>query len=200
MATIKPNCWGFLKLEAVKKLIELLRRQGVFSLNGIKRAMRSFIASRPDLEDAQLGMQKASGLEVGEICREDMCRHGSLQLPIGDSVLSAEMMEVQHCKSCAVCGSVGRVACHCYFYKMLKCISNGWKPVIDESSIMPLYSVTGNYKSLYMYELSSEKEFNKMIVHGVVREVESREGMLVHPIGAVIKNSDKRKAKCYAVF
>ena len=122
--TIKPNWWGFLKLEAVKKLIELLRRQGVFSFNGIKRAMRSFIASRPDLEDAQLGMQKASGLEVGEICREDMCRHGNLQLPMGDSVLSAEMMEVQHCKSCAVCGRVGRVVCHCYFYKMLICISH----------------------------------------------------------------------------
>ena len=51
-----PSWVGFLKLEAVRKLLDLLRVQKMFSMGEIKRAMRTFLAIRPDMENIRLGV------------------------------------------------------------------------------------------------------------------------------------------------
>jgi hypothetical protein len=81
---------------------------------------------------------------------------------------------------------------------MLRCISHGWKPVVNQGEIRPVYEVKDNYKSIFSFAGSVAKEFAKMVDNGVVEEVPEGTAGLWHPMGAVIKNSDRRKAGALA--
>ena len=65
---------------------------------------------------------------------------------------------------------------------------------MDEEFIHPVYRVEDNYKSLNLYGMSTRKEFDKMLLHGVVEKVAVDSTGVWHPMGAVIKNSDKRRS------
>jgi len=175
-------------------LLLLIKESGMFSLVELKRRMRSFIASRPELERPELGVSKPDGTFIKEMYSKRMCGHGVKALSEEDNILKPKVMGHLHTLSCATCGPRGEVGPDCYFVTMLKCIENGWKPEVKEDAIVPLYEVTENYKSLDLYSVSTTKEFSKMMMHGVVEETSNVTKGIWHPMGAVIKNSDKRKA------
>ena len=77
---------------------------------------------------------------------------------------------------------------------MQRCISHGWKPKIDAEAVEPVYFAEGNYRSIDCYKGSSAKEFEKAKHHNIVKEVQEGTPGIVSPMGAVIKNSDKRRA------
>ena len=58
----------------------------------------------------------------------------------------------------------------------------------------PVYLVDGNYKSIDCYDASCAKEFLKAKQHNIVVEVAEGTPGIISPMGAVIKNSDKRRA------
>jgi hypothetical protein len=78
---------------------------------------------------------------------------------------------------------------------MIKCITHGWKPRIDLSIIKAPYVVMSNYDSLTDFSESAAKEFEQMRRHKVVELVARAGGGLWNPMGATIKNSDKRRAQ-----
>ena len=92
------------------------------------------------------------------------------------------------------CKEQAQVVETCYFTKLRRCTSHGWKPAVDEASIRPVYEVADNYRSISDFPASVAKEFHKMVEHGVVEEVPNDTIGVWHPMGAVIKNSDRRKA------
>jgi hypothetical protein len=194
---IKQDVGRFDQVRGVVRVLQLLRSEGVFSLQHLKRQLALFVAERTDLRD-QAEMLKPSGTEVLEMYREDMCQSGEALLPAGDCDLRVGEACSEHVRVCMRCKAQGQVSSACYFAKLRRCISHGWKPAVDEASIRPVYEVTENYRSISDFPVSVAKEFHKMVEHGVVEEVPNNTAGVWHPMGAVIKNSDRRKAKALA--
>ena len=188
-----PDRVRFDELGPVRKLLELLQAQGVFTMGHIKRSMEAFVAQRDDVEAVQ-GMVKPSGSSVREMFRADMCESGVERLPIGDCDLEVEEARRQHIAACLECSEAAVLREDCYFSSMLRCISHGWKPRVTEDIIRPMYEALDNYKSIACFPVSVAKEFAKMVDHGVMDEVPEGTPGLWHPMGVVIKNSDRRKA------
>ena len=155
--------------------------------------MRSFLTVKNiKVDEKKEEWKKPNGLHVREMFDEDIFRAGTEK--VSDCDLNPDKMEAFHCSWCETCKVKGEVVEQCYFSKMIKTISHGWSPKVNEGEIAPRYIVNGNYRTIDMYQGSVDKEFNKMVVNRVVVEVPSSTAGLRHPMGAVIKNSDKRKA------
>ena len=186
-----PTWNEFSRNQAVKDLLNMMLQKGVFTLNHIKRSMKDYLMQRTS---SVVGMVKPNGIEVGEMFRPDMFESGREPLQKEGYDLRAEDMERMHLTACRRCSAVGRVTPDCYFYSMKRCISHGWKPKIDEEAIAPVYLVEGNYRSVECYQESSAKEFDKAKLHNIVVKVADDTPGIISPMGAVIKNSDKRRA------
>ena len=192
--TSRSPTWNeFSRNEAVKSLLRMMVEKGVFTLNHIKRGMKEYLLQQTSGSSSWVGMIKPNGLEVKELFRPDMFESGDKLLPASGYDLVAADMGRMHIKACDHCRTASRVE-GCYFYAMQKCISHGWKPRIDAEAVSPVYLVEGNYRSIDCYDGSSVKEFEKAKHHNIVKEVHSGTPGIVSPMGAVIKNSDKRRA------
>ena len=186
-----PTWNEFSRNQAVKDLLQMMLAKGVFTINHIKRGMKEYLVERTSLKTE---MVKPNGIEVKEMFRSDMFESGMEPLPESGYDLKAEKMERMHLTACNECRSRGSVTRECYFYQMKRCISHGWKPKIDDGALSPVYMVEGNYRSVECYQKSSIKEFDKAKVHNIVMQVSDGTPGIVSPMGAVIKNSDKRRA------
>ena len=113
-----PSWIQFRRLEAVRRLLLLIKESGMFSLAELKRRMRSFIASRPELERPELGVSKPDGTFIKEMYSKRMCGHGVKALSEEDNILKPKVMGHLHTLSCATCGPRGEVVPNCYFYTM----------------------------------------------------------------------------------
>lgn len=58
----------------------------------------------------------------------------------------------------------------------------------------PIYECDGNYKTTAQYPGSITKEVDSMVLNKVIRSTLITPGDVVHPIGAVVKGSDKTRA------
>jgi hypothetical protein len=77
---------------------------------------------------------------------------------------------------------------------MLDCIIYGWDPPIQRSEVRPRDNLR-NSKNATAYAGQLKKELDTMISNGVVETVGPSEITRINPIGAVVKNSDKQRAR-----
>ena len=189
-----PTWQEFQHNEAICELLSFMVRKKTFTLNYVKRAMRDYLERAGGDRALLLGMKKPDGMSVTEMFREDMFESGVDELGDDGFDLKADAMCSQHVKACGECKAAGVVQASCYFSKMVRCISHGWQPRIRATEVSPVYEVEGNYRTVDLYPQATTKEFNKMVLHHVVKEVSMDEPGVVSPMGAVIKSSDKRRA------
>ena len=86
----------------------------------------------------------------------------------------------------------------CYFFSMLRCISHEWHIPCDYTSIVPLYKVTGNYPAVALYSTHVDAELDKMCATQVLNLIHESSARFLTPINAVIKNSDRNRARTIA--
>ena len=186
-----PTWNEFSRSQAVKDLLQMMLSKGVFTINHIKRGMKEYLVQKTS---STREMVKPNGIDVREMFRLDMFESGQDPLPESGYDLKADEMERMHLTACSECRSFGGVTTTCYFYHMKRCISHGWRPKIDCAAVSLVYMVEGNYRSVECYQKSSSKEFEKAKQHNIVMPVTEGTPCIISPMGAVIKNSDKRRA------
>jgi hypothetical protein len=192
-----------MKRNKVEEVVQLWLRQKVFTMNGIKRSLQVLVKERKLAEegDELVGMLKPAGTDVIGMYKAgpNVFASGDEKLPEGSHHLKVENMVKMHVESCLNCTSYGSLDSSCYFFKMIKCIENGWKVPIDESAVRPKYKLKSssdkNYGSVKVYEANFREEFNKMLGNGVLREVDLSYARVISPMSAIVKNSDICRAK-----
>ena len=180
----------------VSDLLDVMVSKGNFSMNALKRAVLAFIVERGLDSEEAIGMVKAKGMNVEEMYSigEGIFECGDKELPEDACKLKVDEMIKLHCESCEVCSGIG-LQVTCRFWKMAKCIRNGWKIPVNSGEIRPKYKQKGNYPSTNYYSESVNEEINSMKANGVLREVEGIMEGVISPMSAVIKNSDILRAK-----
>ena len=107
-------------------------------------------------------------------------------------------MALFHISCCSCCLPHLAVQTTCYFSAMLRCIEYGWHIPCSYNSIVPLYRVSGNYPAVALYADHVSKEIAKMCATKVLYPVHPSSVRFHTPINAVIKNSDKNRARTIA--
>ena len=200
---------SFSKSSVVQHFIQQMVSAKTFSLAGIKRAMLHYIHSRTTSSSASsmvvsLGIPKPNGLHIGEMFDEKLFQHGNSVLPVDSHPLRPSIMWNYHrsiCNTCCLVTSGSWRDTSCYIKSMLLCVTNGWHPPIASANIVPKYSTVGNYPTIDLYPESVTKEFDDMLSHGVVvpfHDFYSTPISIINPLGAILKNSDKVRAKTQA--
>jgi hypothetical protein len=173
-------------------------RQGVFALSTVKRAQDLYVATKAPAAAADAGLSKPNGMDVQDMYDPALFVCGAT--PVTDSPLHPPAFVGYHREVCEACAAI-TAGLHpaCYFYGMHSCLVNGWDPPMDTTAITPKYTVDGNYRTVDQFPEASQAEVSDMLTHGVITPAPpgTPEG-IVHPIGIVIKNSDKAKAKILA--
>ena len=184
---------------AVTRFLSHLVQHRLFSVSNIKRAMHSYMldTNMAVPVDVELGMFKPHCLNVRDLFHANptLFRCGSTPVP---SLLKLDRFDHYHVQSCVDCRPTGKVSPTCYFATLRMCISHGWNPIIDVPSIKPVYAVSGNYPSVERFSVSTEKEFAKMLLWGVAAPAPPDLRGIVCPMGAVIKSSDRVRARILA--
>lgn len=138
-------------------------------------------------------MRKPDGLSVRDMFDRKLFQPGSWTLNPTTYPLRVDKMAYYHTLSCVECTQYGGVAPHCYFSTMLRCVTHGWHPPCDYASITPKYRTRGNYPTVALFDGSARKEFEDMRANGVL--IPTTRPRLVNPMGIVLKNSDKMRAR-----
>lgn len=180
----------------VSALLDIMISKGNFTMNALKRAVLAFIVERGLDSEEAIGMVKAKGMNVEEMYSigEGVFECGENELPTDACNLKVDKMITLHCESCDECRGVGLQA-SCRFWKMSKCIRNGWRAPVNAKEIRPKYKQNTNYPSTGKYSESLNDEINSMKSNGVLREAEAGMEGIISPMSAVIKNSDILRAK-----
>ena len=125
-------------------------------------------------------------------------RSGSIALDPSSYYLQPDMMAFFHISSCAHCLPFMAVRSDCYFFHMPRCITHGWHIPCDYNAIVPLYKVSGNYPAVGLYSDHVSKELDKMCATKVLHPIAPGSVRFYTPINAVLKNSDKNRARTIA--
>ena len=165
-----------------------------FTLSGIKRAVQVFVQAT--VQNAPpVGIIKPSGLRVDEMFNTQMFLSGDVPLDPSSHPLQTRALDKNHVRCCTTCSVFGTTHSSCYFFSMLRCISHGWCPPVDTSAIQPTRAYGDMSLSVSRFPLSAQREFNKMLPHGVVMPVPATTPGVVSPVGLILKNSDLAKAR-----
>lgn len=185
----------FFQITEVQHLLRYITEQGTFSLHTIKRGISKYMRKHCNTtSEAQYEIDKPDGLSVHDMYNPLLFQPGSFALHPQAHTLLPSQMRAYHCRSCTVCGAAGQVLDSCYFAQMMLCITHGWHAPCDYSAIAPVYRTSGNYPSVARYAVSAAKEFQDMLDNQVLLPV-SRPPKILNPLGAILKNSDKMRAK-----
>ena len=177
------------KAEPVRKFLLHLAEVGSFSTGGLKRGLFRLWSSRQSKREVRPNHLSAKSMFNPEIF---VCGDTKLE-----TLLQPTAMARHHRSICEACRIHGEVHPECYFRGMLDCIVYGWYPPINRALIKPRDNLK-NSKNTLLYAEQLDKEFDMMIENGFVSEVDSSQVSYINPIGAVIKNSDKQRAKVLA--
>ena len=185
----------FFQITEVQHLLRYITQQGTFSLHTIKRGISKYMRQHGDNKsEAQYEINKPDGLSVHDMFDPTLFQPGSFALHPGAYTLIPQRMHEYHCRSCALCGAEGRVLETCYFYTMMRCITHGWHAPCNYAAIAPVYRSVGNYPSVARYGVSAAKEFKDMLDNQVLVPITAAPRVL-NPFGAILKNSDRMRAK-----
>lgn len=189
----------FLELYEVRLLLKYFLHLGTFSLHSLKRGIHAYMRAHPsNPAEAVLEMRKPDGLLVREMFDPELFQPGAFALMKETYPLRVEQMSKYHVQSCQDCCTLGSVSPSCYFTTMLKCITHGWHPPCRYKAIVPKYYTNGNYPSVSLYDSSARKEFTDMVNNNVLIPTRPENVAILNPLGIVIKNSDKMRARVLA--
>ena len=183
----------------VLHFLRALVDRGQFVLSSLKRAPDVWAVMREPTKAAQAGMSKPNGMDVEDMF--DPLLFVSGDAPVTDGALKPDVMAAYHNEVCPRCQPFSAQSPpldpDCYFYSMYKCLVYGWAPPIDRSSIRPRYKapVGGNYLSASAFERTISKEITAMEEAKIIQRVEATPFGIRHPLGGVIKNSDKARVR-----
>jgi len=185
-----------------------------FSLHRIKRSVNSYMKNRNMMESnvQQLPLTrnnciihnnikesgidfKPDGTDVHAMYDPQVFIPGLFRLDPKSYSLKPEVMLEYHRLSCPYCCLYSTVQPNCYFSTMIECITYGWDIPCKYSNIQPLYRIRGNYEAVQRFPTSCDKEFQDMIQDNVVIECDRRNAKFLTPMNAIMKNSDKIRAK-----
>lgn len=175
-----------------------------FFIGDLRREINNYIfdniipqAKKPlvTLNPSKRQLSKADGMLVKDMVLSNpkVFGHGNYILPRTENSLKSDQILYYHEKYCDTCRMTP--SSDCYIHQLLPCISHGWLPYFDREELVPPYSVSGNYKSTDSYSESVNKEILTMLSNNVIRPCVPANGQVINPIGAVVKNSDKARAK-----
>lgn len=185
----------FFQVAEVQLLLQYITEQGTFSLHTLKRGVSQYVRQRMDpSRESSHEMRKPDGLSVTDMFDSTLFQPGSFALHPESYTLLPRQMELRHCSACARCNAAGTVQPDCYFSRMLRCITHGWHPPCDYANIAPVYRCQGNYPSVARYALSADKELQDMIDNQVLLPC-LRPPRILNPLGAILKNSDRMRAR-----
>jgi len=200
---ISPSEEGFKKLKRciseqevlaeameIKILLADLLSSGSFSITGWKRSINKYWQSRNGIVDT-----RANGRDVTQMAQAPLFESGST--PVVSNLKPAVMMEL-HCGSCDRCRPyyAKHNTCDpkCYYYRMNRCIVNGWAPPVDRRKIVQQYSCK-NSRNFDLFAESVKGEFATMVDKDVLIPLpQLTAAHVLNPLGVVIKNSDKLRA------
>lgn len=193
---------SFSSLPQIRELLRYLMDANSFSLGSIKRGMHAYLSSlRNDAGTSYTAeIVKPDGCLVRDMFNPALFRPGRFALHPSSYPLRPERLAHYHLLSCRACGAAGHVLPSCYFSTMLRCVTHGWDPPVDLALLHPRYRVNGNYPAVRLYSASVTKEIDDMLTHGVAIPFLGRPSSctlptIFHPLGAVLKNSDRMRAK-----
>jgi hypothetical protein len=186
---------------AVITALRLFATQKVFLLATIKRTQDLYVATTDAPSAAAAGFSKPHGMDVESMYDAALFVCGTV--PVTDSPLNPEEFVKHHREVCSLCAACPPTPLgldlDCYFYGMYLCLVFGWAPPVDTASIRPQYSVDGNYRAVEQFLASTQAEISDMLANGVISPAPPGTEGIEHPLGIVIKNSDRAKAAILAL-
>ena len=187
---------SFLQVTQVKTLLHYMVSRGTFSLHTLKREIHKYMAAHSELTAVPQPMRKPDGLSAQDMFDPVLFRPGAFALHPEACPLRPAVMAQYHCAACAHCKPHGAVQSDCYFSTMLRCITHGWHPPCDYTAIRQRYRCSGNYPSVRQFNDSAAKEFADMRANQVL--VPCSHTRIINPFGAILKNSDRVRARVLA--
>lgn len=186
----------------VQRFFQLLAGRGSLYSGALKREVSKRIYAECS-KAASPAAPRPHGMDVQALvsANPELFRAGRQRLSPGSHRLNTEEMARWHAKVCRVCQWEGDhipsvINPSCYFAHMLPCIERGWDPPFLTSDFTPPYYVSGNYESTALYREGVEKELlGSMLANGAIQRCAPGPSQIVHPLGAVIKTSDKTRAR-----
>jgi hypothetical protein len=183
----------------LKRFMDTITKAKTFTPRRLQKAMDAVVRARGLDDDGEQGsaFAKPSALSVQDMYDPSIFRAGESVLPSDQQPLNPSAMETLHVQACPYCRDGEQLRDDCYFSGMVRCIRNGWHPPIAPGPYIQKYKSGGNSANCKRFDKATEKEFDKMLQHGVLERLGNQcpEGGTLHPIGAVVKNSDKYKAR-----
>jgi hypothetical protein len=171
----------------VKKILLEWASAKSFSIGGLKRSIHTLWKERQSSGEPEV----PNHLSARDMFDERLFRCGDVPV---ESPLQPEVMASFHRTICRSCRAHGDIDPGCYFRRMLDCIIYGWNPPIHRPDIKPRANLK-NSKNASVYSVQMKKEFQMMQDHGVVELAREDQVICINPMGAVVKNSDKQRAK-----
>jgi len=140
---------------------------------------------------------KRNSLVVEEMFEAELCTSGKDELPPGSHPFQVSVMDSFHVSACAKCSESGMVSDGCYYNMLRRTITHGFNPPY-ETSIEQEYKSSGNNKLSKVFQGAFDESVSKMVREGVLRQLTEDSGVelrFINPMGMVLKNSDKARAK-----
>lgn len=196
----RPLGWD-LHVRSVQRFSLLVADRGHLFLGALKRQVSKRIYEECNSGSASMP-PRPHGLDVEALvsANPELFHPGRNALEPGSHRLQVDEMARWHAKVCRDCQWNGThkpsvINPSCYFSLLLPCLERGWDPPFLSDNFIPPYQMSGNYESTALYREGVAKELlGSMLANGAIRKCNPQPSQIVHPLGAVIKNSDKTRA------
>lgn len=194
---------GLSAVPAVTTFLQSLVKRRAFAVGHLRRELVREISRQCSPEAHPAGSTPPDGNEVAEMvgANPQVFQSGDSPLPMGSHGLKPRIMAQWHARFCSSCRwhedpDQCRIDPGCYFTNLQRCVERGWSPPFYTYDFRPPYQVAGNYPATAMYAQGVEKELiGSMLANKAIRPSNWSPSQVVHPLGAVIKNSDKVRAR-----
>ena len=169
----------------IKQFLMLLATTGSFSMGGRLRELYNSFG-------VEVGSSvKADHLSARSMFDAKLFSFGNTKV---DSSLKPAVMARYHRTICVSCRNHCYLDPHCYFKVMLDCVIYGWYPPVDRDKVRPRYNLS-NSRNTALFSDHVDKEFSSLLERGIVEPADDPKISIFNPIGVVIKNSDKQRAR-----
>lgn len=192
----------FSQLPAVVEFARALVQRRSFFVGALRREMSKVLLARSSPGTApEDNRPDGNDVEAMVTANPWVFQAGALELPEGSHRLRPDVMLWWHSKFCINCTwdaqpDSCRLNPRCYFASMLRCIERGWQPPFYREPWVPPYEVKGNYRTTDQFREGVEGELlGSMLANRAIMPCAPSDTQIVHPVGAVVKSSDKMRAK-----
>jgi hypothetical protein len=199
----------------VIKLLQLVRDKGRLCGVELRRAMRKILMEETKKEGRKV-KAKANGMDIAEMFDPRMTDSGDTGV-IGCHSLQVDAMRRIHAETCDACAWQERVRKwrsdinlihgvevhkevdwsreRCYFDRMGRCVSHGWRPEVT-GQLTAQYEAKGNgANATRHYPGAFRAEVKKALAAGFIEPTVAQPGDILHPCNMAVKPSDILRAK-----